>query len=171
MRLRKLSILLLIVLFTILQSTALNYIRIFTVKPDILLILVIFFALNFGRLYGLSVGAACGFFSEATSGIPSGFAVFTYSLAGLILGHIGRWVYLVPVEEGGFNKQRVCSEIYISFIFSFAIYLFLFFLFRFSNTTLPLFDTLTSVILPASLYTAAVAPIMLRFLKTVLIIS
>ena len=178
MRPRKLLILFLIILFAVLQSTALNYIQIFKTKPDILLILIAFFSLNFGRMYGLSIGAICGMFSEITSGIPSGFAVLAYSLSGLILGTIGRWVYPSPVGGGGVypspvggggvNNQKIWAEICISFIFCLVIYFFLFFLFRLFNANLSFFGTLISIILPASFYTAVAAPVIFRFLKTIL---
>lgn len=158
---KKLLILLLVILFTLLQSTALNYIRIFKVKPDILLILIIFFSLNLGQIYGLIIGALCGIFNEATSGIPSGVAVLVYSFGGLFLGHIGKWVY----------NQKLLGQLYITFVFSFAIYLSLFFLSQAFNASLSLFGILVSTILPASLYTAAVSPVFFRFLKTVLTIS
>ncbi|MBL7092273.1 MAG: rod shape-determining protein MreD [Candidatus Omnitrophica bacterium] len=154
----KLLILFLIILFTILQCTALNYVRIFRIKPDILLILVIFFSLNFGRIYGLVIGALCGLFSEATCGAPAGAIVFVYSLGGLLLGHIGRWVY----------DQKIFGQMGISLIFSFVIYFFLFFLFQTLDANLSLFNSLISVILPASFYTAAVSPVLFRFLKTIL---
>lgn len=155
---RKLLILFTIILFTILQSTVLNYIQIFKTKPDILLILVIFFSLNFGRIYGLSVGAICGFFGETTSGFPSGSLVFVFSLGGLILGHIGRLVY----------NQRILGKVCISFISTFIIYFFLFLLLQSSNTNLPLFNTIIFIILPASIYTAAVSPVIFSFLNLIL---
>lgn len=157
----KLLILFSIILFTILQCTVLNYVRIFRIKPDILLILVIFFSLNFGRIYGLIVGALCGLFSEATCGVPAGAVVFVYSFGGLLLGHISRWVV----------NLRIFGQMAISFIFSFVIYFFLFFLFQTLGANLPLFNSLISVILPASFYTAAVSPVLFRFLKTIYSLS
>lgn len=153
----KVIILFLIILFTILQCTALNYIQILKSKPDILLILIIFFSLHYGRIYGLTVGALCGFFSEATSGIPGHLAVFTYSLGGLFLGHLGRWIW----------NQKIVGQLSTSFVFSLAIYLFLFFLFKTFQANLSLFSALVFIILPASFYTAAVSPVLFRFLKLV----
>ena len=165
---KKLLILFLVVLFTVLQCTLLHYIRIFESKPDILLILIIFFSLHHGQIYGLAVGALCALFSEATCGLPTGAAVFTYSLAGLLLGHIARWVY----------TRRVLGQMSISFIFCCLIYLFLFLVFqtfgansvRYSlsnGTGLSLGNALISIILPASFYTACVSPLVFWFLKTI----
>ena len=158
MKPKKLLILFLIVLFTVLQCTALNYINIFKIKPDILLVLIIFFSLNFGKIYGMIVGALCGLFNEATCGVACGQMVFIYSFAGLILGYIGRWVY----------NQRIANQICIAFVFNLVIYLFLFFLFQLENVNLPLFSALIFTILPASIYTALVTPVLFLFLNTVL---
>lgn len=158
MKARKPLILFLIILFTVLQCTAFNYIRIFKTKPDILLLLIIFFSLYYGWIYGLMVGALCGLFSELSSGIPSGFAVLTYSLGGLILGHIGRWLV----------DLKIFSQMAISFIFVLVIYTFLILLFQISNARLSLSDTLMFIILPASFYTACVSPFIFHFLKIVL---
>ena len=155
---RKLQVLLLIVLFTVLQSTVLNYIQILQNKPDILLILVIFFSLTFGQIYGLTTGATCGLFSEVSSGIPPGAAIFVYSLGGLILGHIGSLIY----------RQRIFGQMGITFVFSFATYLTLFLLLQSFNVNLSLFNATVAVILPTSFYTAIVAPFIFRFLKTIL---
>ncbi|MCQ9208799.1 MAG: hypothetical protein NG712_05420 [Omnitrophica bacterium] len=162
MSVKKSLILLLIILVTVLQCTILNRIRIFNVKPDILLSLVVFFSLYYGRSYALAVGAFCGVLAEATCGLPSGYVIFAYSLGGLILGHLARWI----------NKQTAFSEIAISFIFSFVIYSFLsVVLLQNFNTDLSLFKALIFIVFPASFYTALCAPITFRFLKTVLSIS
>ena len=180
---KKLLILFIVVLFTVLQCTLLNYIRIFEIKPDILLILIIFFSLYHGQIYGLAVGALCALFSEATCGLPTGAAVFTYSLGGLLLGHIARWVY----------KRGIFGQMSMSFIFCCVIYLFLFLVFQtfgatsvrysLSNGAVPirwqasngaglsLVNALSFIILPASFYTACISPLVFRFLKIVLNIS
>lgn len=157
MKLNKFLILLLIILFTVLQCSVLKCIQISNLQPDILLILIVFFSLYFGKIYGLIVGLFCGFFSELTSGIPAGPAVLVYSLAGLFLGHIGRWVY----------NQTIRDELAITFIFTFSVYSALFFLFQAFNANLCLLNTLLFLILPASVYTAVISPLLFRFLKIV----
>ncbi len=155
MKKRHLLILFLIVFFAVLQSTALNYIQILKVKPDILIILTVFSSLTFGQIYGLTVGALCGVFTEATCGIPTGVTVLVYSFGGLILGFVGRWVY----------NQTTLGDICITFIFSFSIYLLLFFFLRALNIELSLAGTLGCIILPACFYTACVSPLLFRFLR------
>lgn len=161
MKPNKLLIFSLVILFAVLQATLFNYIRIFRIKPDVLLLLVIFFSFYYGRIYGLVVGALCGLFSEATSAVPTAAVVFLYSFGGLILGQLGRWVL----------SLRALGQMSISFIFSFVIYFFLFFLLQTSGANLSIFNSLISVILPASFYTAAVSPVLFYFLKTVFYIQ
>ncbi len=158
MKPKKLLILFLVVLFIVLECTVLNYLEILKVKPDTLLILIIFFSLYYGRTYGLGVGALCGLFKEATCGISYGAFVFVYSLGGLILGHFSRLVY----------RQKVFGQICISFGFSLLIYFSLFCLFLTYNVNLPSFNSLISVILSVSVYTALITPALFHFLKTVL---
>ncbi len=155
MKRQKLIILLLIMFFTVLECTALRSIRIIGIKPDLLLLLVLFFGLYGSRFYALGVGVLCGMFVEATSGIHAGVAVGLYSVAGLVLTLLTRVVY----------KQRIIDQIIIAFIATFLIYLGLFFSFGVYALGPPLLETLIYVILPASCYTACVAPFLFYFLK------
>ncbi|MFC1631597.1 hypothetical protein ACFL1I_04275 [Candidatus Omnitrophota bacterium] len=169
MRSRKLIILLIIVLFAALQGSLLELVRIFNVKPDLLLILVVFFSLYFGRTYGLGCGALCGFFTELTSSpVCQGAVLFTYSLLGLILGSIAKWVYLHPVRNKGLFNQAAVSQIAITFIFTFLAYLFLALFFGMRQMELLLPQAMLYVILPAACYTASLAPIIFSCLETVL---
>ncbi|MBN2097647.1 MAG: rod shape-determining protein MreD [Candidatus Omnitrophica bacterium] len=160
MKSRNLFIFLLIFCFTILQSTVLNYLQIFATQPDLLLILIIFCSLTFGKIYGLTTGAISGIFAEVSSGFSSGILVFTYALGGLILGYIGRWVEL----------QKTLGQVIVSFIFTFLIYLFIFLLLKIGTGALELslFNALRFTLLPAAAYTAILTPIMFKFLKIIL---
>ncbi|MBN3038651.1 MAG: rod shape-determining protein MreD [Candidatus Omnitrophica bacterium] len=155
MKAKKSLVLILVVLFTMLQCTVLNYLQVFKIKPDILLILVLFFSLYYGRFYALGVGVLCGLFAQATSGIGSGAVVFVYALGGLILAHLTSFIY----------KQNILSQMLISFIFTFLVYLSLFFTFHLLDIQPPLLNALFFVILPASFYTACIAPFLFYFLK------
>jgi rod shape-determining protein MreD len=158
MKEKKILILFLIILFTVLQSTIINYIQILSIKPDILLILVVFLSLHYGQICGLTTGAICGLLMEATSGISTGTAVFAYALGGLFLGYFGKWIY----------NQRVIAQINITFMSSLFIYLFLFLLFQsFKDFTvnLSLFRALVYIILPTSIYTTIFSLPFFRFLK------
>lgn len=158
MKHKKILVLFLIILFAVLQNTALNYIRIFSIKPDLLLILVIFFALYYGQIYGMTIGALCGLFGEATSGIPTGIMVLAYSFGGLVLGHIGKLIY----------NRKTASQLCISFVFTLSIQLLLFVIFQTRSANLSFLNAFIFIILPASFYTAGVSPWVFIFLKTIL---
>lgn len=158
MKPRKLVILFLILLFTLLQTTALNYLSIFNNKPDLLLLLTGFIALNWGGLYGLIVGAVCGVFTEATSGIFSGSLVLSFSLGGLFLGYIGKWVY----------AQKIWLKVAMSFVFTLVVYLNIFLILQASGVSPSFLTSLIFIILPTCCYTAICAPVLFRFLSVVL---
>jgi len=159
---------LLILIFTVLEATAVNYIRIFNSKPDLLLILIAFVSLNWGAVLGLAIGALCGLFAEATSGMPAGFLILSYSLGGLALGGIGKLIYHSTLYKSEFYRQKILTDISITFIFTLAIYLWLFFLLRIAGKDLYFLNTFIFVMLPACFYTAACAPVLFRFMKIIL---
>lgn len=172
---RKALILAIIIIVALLQCTALNYLQLLNNKPDILLILVVFFSLTYGQIYGLATGAFCGLLSEITSGLPAGTAIFTYSFGGFILAYLGKLSYFAFAAGEEMNKegksrpyaQQTAIQILICFIFSLGIYLSIFLYLQSSSMHLVLFNVLLSVILPASLYTAVVSPLIFRFLQTI----
>lgn len=173
------NILFLVIFFIILQCTLMNAIKIFDIKPDIPLILIVLLALHFGPLHSLFAGIISGIFIETTSAIPNGIAVTGYALGGLILGYMGKWIYPALFYSLGANfknsfsrpplKQRLLSEISITFVFSLIVYIFLYFLLRICNVRdCAFFNAFIFVILPASLYTALVSPIVFNFITTIL---
>ncbi len=160
MRPKKAIAAVIILVFTILQASALNYLKLVDVKPDILLLLTGFFGLYYGRKYGLILGFICGFMLEATSGVPTGFTVFSYALTGFILGYIGKWI----------RSQKAFGQALIAFGFCLFAYLVSFFLFAAFNQDLSLPNILIFKIIPASLYSSFAAPFVFRFLSLVLML-
>ncbi|MFH1244896.1 MAG: hypothetical protein V1662_00235 [Candidatus Omnitrophota bacterium] len=172
-------ILFLIIFFVILQCTLIDTIKILDIKPDMLLILIVLLALHFGPLRSLYAGILAGIFIETTSAIPRGIAVTSYALGGLILGYMRKWIYpalfysLCANFKNSFSrpplKQRLLSEISITFVFSLIVYILLYFLLQICNIRdCSFFHAFICVILPASLYTALVSPIVFSFIITVL---
>ena len=60
--------------------------RFFNVKPDLLLIAVLFFGFNFGTMRGLEAGALAGILKDMFSIGCFGVNMFTYVFIGLISG-------------------------------------------------------------------------------------
>ncbi|MFH1045445.1 MAG: hypothetical protein V1727_00590 [Candidatus Omnitrophota bacterium] len=148
--------------FVLAQSTLVRVVTLFGVKPDIVVILVMFISLWYGRINAALIGLFCGFFVEITSGLPAGAALGPYVLGGLILAHLASVVWYTQ-----WYTQRVGGQMLIAFLFTFTIYLFQFFLLRPAAIELSLLSALVGIILPVSLYTAGVSPLLFYLLNTI----
>lgn len=85
-RLRVYSIL---ALALILDLTLLDHIKIFGVKPDLVLISVVFFGLFLGRRMGIETGFVAGFLKDIFALDYFGINAFVIALTGLIAGILG----------------------------------------------------------------------------------
>jgi rod shape-determining protein MreD len=77
------------VVIVILQITLVNFISIFSVKPDLLLIFVVVRGLASGATAGVIWGFSMGFLLDAVSGGLTGMGSLAYSVAGFIAGQVG----------------------------------------------------------------------------------
>ncbi|MCG2711187.1 MAG: rod shape-determining protein MreD [Candidatus Omnitrophica bacterium] len=77
----------------ILQATLINSISIFSVKPEIPLLLVIFFALYNGARAGMFCGMILGLFLDVLSGGIVGINIFILGCAGFSCGLLKERVY------------------------------------------------------------------------------
>ena len=71
----------------IVQLTLVPLISIDSVAPDLIIILLVYFTLRKGQLYGTVLGFAFGFFFDLMSGGLLGSAMFSKTLAGFITGY------------------------------------------------------------------------------------
>lgn len=82
------------------QATLLELIR-FYIKPDLILILVIFFALINGARPGVMFGAAAGLLQDLVFGRFLGINLIALSITALVVGHLENKVFkenlLVPI--------------------------------------------------------------------------
>lgn len=182
MKTPKTTLLLLIIFFAVLQCTLLNTIKILGIKPDILLILIVFIGLHLGPLHSFCAGTLAGTLIATTSALPYGIATAAYSSGALILGYLGKWFYPALFYSSGANfsspifhpslKQRLAGEISITLVVSLIIHSLLYFLLQLCNTQPAAFlNAFFFVILPLSLYTAFVCPVVFCFIITVLQLS
>lgn len=93
MRLKIIVYFICIYLFMLLQSTVLDYIRIYDVKPNLLLVFVISIALLRGNTEGAAVGFFAGLAHDVTGGKVLGFFALLGMYTGLILGSVNRRLY------------------------------------------------------------------------------
>jgi rod shape-determining protein MreD len=146
---KKIFAILIILTLGILQSTTLDYVKISRVKPDILLISVIFFSLCWGPNFGLIIGFISGLLEDVLSASFIGINILSFGLCGLIIGAGGNKIY----------KDSLLLQSLVSFIAALSISLFSFCLFSLiSGGVHPFVESFKHTIFPASLYTAAVSP-------------
>lgn len=92
---------LIIVANLILQSTLLQYFKIYNVLPNTALILVISFAMYSGKNKGAIIGLCVGILQDIIFGRVIGLNAFVYMLIGYFVGLINRKVFkdnlLIPV--------------------------------------------------------------------------
>ncbi|RCX20809.1 rod shape-determining protein MreD [Anaerobacterium chartisolvens] len=94
-----------ITLLILIQSTVLDYIKVFNVKPNLLIVAVITVALLRGNVEGAVVGFVLGLLQDASSGKILGF----YSLLGMYLGLI----------VGSVNKRLYRENFFVMIFFTF----------------------------------------------------
>ena len=123
-----------------------DVIRIAGVKPDLLFIIVIFFAYNFGSFYGEVTGFVSGLLHDAVSNSPLGFLAFPKMALGFIVGMFGREV----IKS---NIVTITLLIFIASIIKGILALFLSYIFHHAKA-----ENVISIIIPESFYNALLAP-------------
>ena len=83
---RKLIVGLLVVITFILDTSLFQALRIYGIKPDVMLILVTSYALLQGGGYGAFTGLACGLFTDLFFGRAIGLNALAYMIVGFVIG-------------------------------------------------------------------------------------
>lgn len=84
------SVYLVLFISLVLQVTAVDYIKIFGAKPDLMLLAVIFFGLLFGGSIGLEAGLVAGLAKDILSLDVFGANTFTMALTGFAVGGLSQ---------------------------------------------------------------------------------
>ncbi len=136
-----------LIVLLLLQSTLLGYVRIYNIKPNLLLIFVVSVALLRGNVEGAAVGFFAGLFLDMAFGKFLGF----YTLLGLYLG----------IAVGSVNKRLYRENYLVIIFFTFisttlyeaAVYV----LNTFMTGKIELLTPLTVKILPEAIYNSVVS--------------
>lgn len=127
------------------------------VKPDLVLVIVISYALLKGPYIGANVGLFAGFFMDLVSGNIIGGGVLTKMVAGLAAGMLEKTIFkdnlLVPtiaVFGGTIIFETLNLVIQLSF-----------------GVNLAFFNMLLHIILPVEFYNAILAPLIYQLLFTI----
>ncbi|MCX7748190.1 MAG: rod shape-determining protein MreD [Clostridia bacterium] len=147
MKLKVISISIYIFILALIQSTVLEYARIFHVKPNLLIVFVISYAFIRGSLEG----AVVGFFAGLVQDIASGKVLGLYTLLGLYLG----------LAMGSVNKrlyrENVFLVVFFTFIASFVYETVVYLLIALTSGKFDIVFPLRSIILPEALYNSIVS--------------
>ncbi len=130
----------------LIQLLFLDHIKIAHVKPDLLVLLVVFFAIFFGPGTGAEAGFVSGLFKDTYSLDIFGVNSVLLSLTGLIAGMLSPKLF----------KESKLTQILLVFAFSVLYMVIHYFvsslILKITYVTLP--EYLYSLILPSSFYTA-----------------
>lgn len=133
--------------FIILQVSILPLVEIRGIRPDLLLIAVVFFSLQLGPTHGLVLGIIAGFLKDCLgNGLFGGYA-FCFALLGLIVGYNGKVLY----------RESPYTQVVVTFLASCLAFFLYYLLVRLYRAMPPMTDSFRWVILPASLYTAVIS--------------
>lgn len=139
---------LLVVAAFLLQTVVVPHVRIFGVQPDLVLVVVVCFALAEGQLFGATFGFVGGFFEDLLMAQYMGFNMLTKtivgSLVGLLKGYGRPEGTVLPV-----------ASVFVATIISQVTLAVLAFLF---GETLVFKATLNWLMFPAALYNALFTP-------------
>lgn len=106
MKIRVIAYSILIFLTVLIQSTIADSIKIYGVKPNIIIVVTVIVALLRDETEGAVIGFLCGLIQDAVSGRVIGF----YALLGLYLGLI------IGKSNKKLNKENVLISIFFTFI-------------------------------------------------------
>ena len=146
--------LLLLISALLIELSILNLFRIGNFKPDLLLILVVYFALRRGARFGAEVGIVAGLLKDMASGAFFGTHAAAFWLCGLLVGRERSKIY-----EDQFLAQIIVVA--LSSLFVSAVYFITRRLFS-PNDVSGTFPAYLPVLL--SVYTSLIAPFLFKFL-------
>lgn len=142
----------------ILQTTSLNRLSILRIKPDLLLILVIFLGLHRGPLSGAGYGFLAGILLDIFSPVPLGTNALPKTILGFLAGAVAPFLYFeTPFIPGLLLFLGMFLEGMILFLLLSSFHL------------APSFSySLLYIILPASLYTSLLTPFFFYIFKRII---
>jgi len=153
--------LLLLGVVLIFQTTMLDYLTVYGVKPDLVMLLVVFNGFLLGPREGAFLGFAGGIIEDLFSGSYIGMNALSKMVAGYLAGVSGERLY----KE---NSLVVAGVTFFSTVAGLLVY---YFLLLYLKIDVPFFYTLLRVVLPTALYTAVLVPFLFRRVLRLVIIK
>ena len=136
----------LLIIAQVLQSTLFQLIRIGHIAPNLMIILIVSFALLRGSKEGTIVGIASGLIYDSTFGLMMGPATITYAFIGFLCGRFNKNFY-----RENFIIPLICtffSSLFFNIVNMFALVL---------RGELHFIYYLKAIVVPELIYTMAIA--------------
>lgn len=145
---------LLIFIFVTTQVTFLNFIDIFGVRPNLVIILIVSISLLEGRIHGAVVGFFAGLCVDAVVGIALGYHALVGMLLGLALGNINKRFF-----KENIMVMIICTLI-STFLFESAIIL----ISRIFGYAMDFIQAIQEVVLPEAIINAVLGAVIFFFI-------
>ncbi len=144
-----------LILLCFIQISALNYIEFFGVKPNILFAGVAILALYRGSRAGIETGIIAGLLYDLGSSAIFGAGIISFTLCGWTIGFLGKNLY----------KENILLRLLLVFAFSLANGFVYYLISSIFQPALTFVASIKYIILPDSLYTTLVSPLVFLILK------
>lgn len=147
MKLKVIAYSILIFLTVLIQSTIAESIRVYGVKPNIIIVVTVMVALLRNGTEGAIVGFLCGLMQDAVSGRVIGF----YALLGLYLG------LLIGKSNKRLNKENILIAIFFTFISTIVYEYVVYFFTTFLRAPLDFVYPMKNIILTEAIYNSVIS--------------
>ncbi|MBS3994191.1 MAG: rod shape-determining protein MreD [Alkaliphilus sp.] len=128
----------------ILQSTLLQYFKIFNIIPNTTLVLVVVFSILWGKYRGASIGLVAGLVQDILFGEMVGTNALIYMLIGLIIGSL----------ESSIFKENSFTPVFFSTLSTFVYHLLFYFIMTIADNQIPFLLILRKIVLIEVIYNA-----------------
>lgn len=155
---RILIVSLLVIVNMILESTVFQYLRIWGVKPDFSIIIIVAYAIMRGSAYGAFIGLGSGLLLDMLYGKTIGINALSYMLTGYLVGQAHENVFkdsFIPAVI--FNIAAVFVQQNICFLVTYLSN-------NFGENGVSYIYILVKTIIPLCLYNGLIGGIMYRYL-------
>ncbi len=143
-----------ILLNFILESTVFQYTRIFGVKPDFTIMLIVSYAIMRGSIYGGSIGLVSGFLNDLFYGKSFGVNSLSYMLTGYIIGQ----------SQENIFKDSLIPSVFFNIVGIFIYQNLFYFISYLSKVDISYMYVLINIIVPQSIYNGILGVIVYRYI-------
>lgn len=151
---RVLVIFTMIIVNIILESTLFQYFRIFGVKPDFTLILIVAYSILQGGYYSTFIGLVAGLITDIVFGNAIGVYAFCYMITGYVIGQV----------HGNVFKDSVVPAILFNIIAVFIFNNLFFYVSYFMKINVSYTYMLIKILIPQCIYNGLLGFIVYKYL-------